>query len=63
MLKRVIVLLLFVQFSFGQENESSLELAKEQNINRSILGKFFGNHDIDINMIIHLTLIIISKNQ
>ena len=29
MLKRAVVLLLFVQFSFGQENESSLELDKE----------------------------------
>ena len=29
MLKRVVVLLLFVQFSFSQENQSSLELDKE----------------------------------
>ena len=40
MLKRVIVLLLFVQFSFGQENESSLELAKEGKIS---IGAYWEN--------------------
>ena len=39
MLKRVVILLLFVQFSFGQENESSLELDTE------------GRFHLDLNMI------------